>query len=168
MNKYDCRDTKADRDNRRQQQTNAFCLGVSGQSANCQYNGNASQDINDGGHLPASHGSLESGRLSILHRIGEVVDFFLQRLALRLKFTYLLLEGRVLRLQLDNLSERNRQLKVRLLGLRRWHVQYPPVDETDVSAVEHEPKAGAVLEPREEGRLGSAVRDAMVPVKPNV
>ena len=90
-----------------------------------------------------SSAPLESSSIGLLGRVREVVDLFLQRLALRLKFTYLLLEGRVLRLQLDNLSERNRQLKVRLVGLRRWHVQYPSVDETGVSAVESGDEAGA-------------------------
>ena len=107
--------------------------------------------------------------VSLFLRVREIVDLFLQRIALRLKFTYLLLEGRVLRLKLDNLSEGNRQLKLRLLGLRRWHVQYPPVDEADASAVEHEQKAGAEFDAQHKvGRPGGGDGADTGSVTPNV
>lgn len=138
MNKHDCQETEDDGHQRRQQQPHALGLRVCGQATDGKNDGGASEDVNDDGHTSASAGSLEGGSISLLARVGEVVDLFLQRLALRLKFTYLLLERRVLRLKLDNLSERNRQLELRLLCLRRWHVQYPSVDETAVSAVEGE------------------------------
>ena len=117
----------------------------------------------------AASGPPEGDSVSLLLRVGEFMDLFLQHVILRLKFSYLLLESRVLRLQLSNLSERNRQLKLRLLGLRGWHVQLPPSQDAATAAgIEHEPKAGAGLEPRVAGRFQGGETSVVASVTPNV
>ena len=130
-------------------------------------------DTEDGGagageRLLVTHAAPVGLGVSLFGGVREVAELVLQQLALRLKFSYLLLERRILRLKLENLGERYRKLELRLLELRRWHVQYPPVDETSVSGVEHEPRAGAEFEPREAGRLigGEGASDGSV--TPNV
>ena len=156
MNKHHCCDTKDDGHQRGQQQTDVLGLRVCGQAADGEHDRDSSKNVDDDGHGSlVPHALPEVLDPGLLGRVREVVELFLERLILRCKFLNLRLESRVLSLQLDNLSERNRRLRSRLLGLRRWHVQYPPVDEAGASAVEHEQKAGAELAaPHEAGRLG--------------
>ena len=153
MNQDNCGDAKADGDNRGQQQADVLGLQVGGQATDCQENGNPSKDVDDERHdSDLAAPSLEGGRFSFLFRFCEVADLLFQQIALFLKFRYLLLERSVLRLKLDNLAERNRQLEMRLLGLRRWHVQYPPDDDRTNDG------AAAVVKPNVRGNRATAAR----------
>lgn len=72
--------------------------------------------------------TLESGNVGLFGRICGALEFCFQQINLRLQFTYLRLERRILRLKLKNLAKRNRELELRLDSLRPWHVQHPEVD----------------------------------------
>ena len=112
----------------------------------------------DGQHLYSlvPHTLPEGLDAGLVLRVRGVVDMFLQHLILRLEFGVLLLKLRYLAAESFYLRQRNCQLKLRLRGLRRWHVQYPPVDETYVSAVV----------PQEVGGCGDG--ESGVRVMPNV
>ena len=116
---------------------------------------NAGQGVDDDGQdSVVPHVLPERLDASLVSRVREVMKLFLERCVIRFQFTVLSLKVNYLLAESVYLRKRNRQLKDRLFAVRGWHVQLPSVDGKPIAGGEHEPKAGAELEPGEAGRFG--------------
>lgn len=158
MNQDDSQNTERDGDQRRQQQADVLGLSVSRQTAQGKNDRNSGKDVDDDGHdslMP--HHFSESALIRPLGRVGEAVNLLLQRLILRLQFGVLRLKLGDLVAEGIYLRKRDSQLKLRLLRLivgRRWHVQLPPDDETDVKNGARGVDSAEPLEASEHSRAG--------------